>query len=139
MRKPLIAPRVAVGAVVIDHHKILLVKRKKDPGKGLWAIPGGSVKLGETLQKAAEGEIREETGLIVKAKDPIYTFDVIERENRKIRFHYVIVDLMADLMGGKLRPSDDALDARWFRAQEIQEFEVSERTRDFLEKFGFIR
>jgi len=139
MNKPLIAPRVAVGAVVIHHHKILLVKRKNDPGKGLWAIPGGSVKLGETLQRAVEREIREETGLIIKAKDPIYTFDVIERENRKIRFHYVIVDLMADFISGKLQPSDDALDAQWFRPREIQDFEVSERTKDFLRKFGFIR
>ena len=139
MRKSLNAPRVAVGAIVLKNDEILLVKRNKDPNKGQWAIPGGSVKLGETLQKAVEREVREETGLIVKAKDPIYTFDLIERENRKIRFHFVIVDLMADLMGGKLRPSDDASDARWFRSEEVKDFEVTKSTVDFLRKFGFIR
>jgi 8-oxo-dGTP diphosphatase len=138
MIKSLKAPQVAVGAIILRNHKILLVKRNKDPNKGQWAIPGGSVKLGETLQKAVEREVREETGLIVKARDPVYTFDLIERENRKIRFHYVIVDLMADLMGGKLHPSDDASDARWFHSNEVKDFEVTESTKDFLRRFRFI-
>ncbi len=139
MSQSLNAPRVAVGAVVLRNKKILLVKRKKDPGKGQWAIPGGSMKLGETLQKAVEPEIREETGLVVRARDPVYAFDFIERKNRKIRFHYVIVDLMADFMGGKLQPSDDASDARWFHSKEIEDFAVTESTKEFLRKFGFIR
>jgi 8-oxo-dGTP pyrophosphatase MutT (NUDIX family) len=61
------APRVAVGAVVIYEKKVLLVLRGKPPAEGLWAIPGGSVDLGETLQMAAEREVLEETGLHVKA------------------------------------------------------------------------
>ena len=58
-------PQVAVGAILISNDKILLVKRMKDPHRGEWAIPGGSLKLGETLQEAAEREIREETGLLI--------------------------------------------------------------------------
>ena len=49
-------PRVAVGAVVIHDCRILLVKRGKQPAQGEWAIPGGSVELGETLEAAAERE-----------------------------------------------------------------------------------
>jgi len=131
---------VAVGAILIKENRILLVKRNKQPRKGQWAIPGGSVKLGETLQEAAEREIREETGLIIKAKDPVYTFDLIERDpERKIRFHYVIIDLMADLIGGKLHPSDDALDARWFSSEEVDSLGVTKSTKEFLRRIRFIR
>ena len=56
------APRVAVGAIVVHQYKVLLVLRGKAPAKGMWAIPGGSVNLAETLQAAAEREILDWTG-----------------------------------------------------------------------------
>jgi 8-oxo-dGTP diphosphatase len=65
-------PRVGVGAVVIRDNKILLIKRGIAPSKGLWAIPGGNLELGETLREAAEREIMEETGVLIKAGDPVY-------------------------------------------------------------------
>ena len=137
--KPPLTPQVAVGAILIKEHRILLVKRKNEPGKGEWAIPGGSVKLGETLQEAVEREILEETGLRVKAKDPAYTFDFIERDDEnRIQFHYVIIDLIADLIGGKLRPSDDAVDARWFSPEDIKEEGVTKSTAEFLRRIKFI-
>ena len=137
-RAPL-APQVAIGAVVIRNKKILLVKRKKEPGRGLWAIPGGSVQLGETLQEAAEREVLEETGLVVKAKQPIYLFDYIERDERnQVRFHYVIIDLEANLTGGRLCAADDALDARWFSPEEIRDAPVTKNTRRFLQKIKFV-
>ena len=133
------SPRVAVGAVVFNENRVLLVKRDNPPGKGLWAIPGGRVKLGETLQVAAERETREETGVIIRAKDPIYTFDVIERDVRgRIRFHYVIVDLLADYISGQPNPGSDACDARWIAHPELDELALSTSTRKFLkEKIQF--
>ena len=132
-------PQLAVGAVVLSDNKILLEKRKKEPNLGQWAIPGGSVQLGETLQEAVEREIREETGLMVKARDIVHTFEVIERDdNGRIRFHYVIIDLNADVIGGKLHPSDDALDARWFGHDELKKVIVTESTQVFLRKSHFI-
>ena len=90
-------PRVAVGAVVFKDERVLLVRRGQPPSEDLWAIPGGSVEIGETLQEAAEREILEETGIKIRAGEPVFTFDVIERDRTgKIRFHYVIVDLVAD-------------------------------------------
>jgi ADP-ribose pyrophosphatase len=53
-------PQVGVGAVVVHQGRVLLVQRGRPPGEGLWAIPGGRQRLGETLQQAAEREIREE-------------------------------------------------------------------------------
>jgi len=135
-----LTPQVAVGAIVIRENRILLIKRNKEPGEGSWAIPGGSVKLGETLQEATERELLEETGLTINAKEPVYTFDLIERDHQgQIRFHYVIVDLMADLTGGELGPSEDAVDARWFTPEDIESVGVTESTREFLRKIRFIR
>lgn len=132
-------PQVAVGAIVIKDEKILLVKRNKAPHKDLWAIPGGVVELGETLQEAAEREILEETGLVIKAKAPVYTFDLIEKNDKgSMGFHYVIVDLLADYISGELCAADDALDARWFNPEEIEHISVSGSTRDLLRKIGFL-
>jgi ADP-ribose pyrophosphatase len=134
------APQVAVGAIVFKEEKILLVKRNKAPHKDLWAIPGGSVEHGETLQEAAEREVREETGLNIKAGKPIYTFDLIERDNAgNVRFHYVIVDLEAEYISGELRPADDALDARWFTPESLEHTAMSNSTRTLLQKLGFLR
>ena len=133
------APRVAVGAIVFKNSKVLLVKRGHPPAEGIWAIPGGSVKLGETLKEAAEREILEETGLTIRAREPAFTFESIHRDDKgAIRYHYVIVNLMADYVSGNPHPQDDALDVRWFTAENLDHFNVSEVTRRLLkEQFDF--
>ena len=68
-------PRVGVGAIVIKDDKVLLVQRGVEPGLGLWAIPGGTLKLGETLQTCAAREILEETGITIAVGECIYVFD----------------------------------------------------------------
>jgi 8-oxo-dGTP diphosphatase len=132
-------PRVAVGAIVFKENRVLLVLRGQPPSQNLWSIPGGRVKLGETLQEAAEREIKEETGLDIQAREPIYTFDVVARDDDgTIRFHYVIVDLLADYIGGTLRPGDDALDVRWVSSATLRDLKVSGATRKLLrQRFHF--
>ena len=133
------APKVAVGAIVFKDTRVLLVRRGQSPAKGLWAVPGGSVKLGETLQAAAEREIFEETGLRIRALKPVYTFEsIVKDDDGKIQFHYVIVDLIADYIDGEPHPGDDALEARWFSPQEMHKTDVSKTTRDLLrDQFQF--
>jgi ADP-ribose pyrophosphatase len=122
-----------VGAVVIKAGTILLVKRGKAPSDGKWAIPGGSVELGETLQQAAEREILEETGIRIQAAEPAYTFDYIERDEQgRIRFHYVIIDLEAEYLGGRLKPGDDADRADWIPFGELESLDLNATTRTFL-------
>jgi len=130
-----------VGAVVFKENKVLLVLRGKPPAEKQWAIPGGCVELGETLQEAAEREITEETGIVIQAKKPIYTFDVIERdENGHIRFHYVIVDLAADYVSGELKAGDDAVDVSWVSRKDLNNRNVSAATRKLLAQcYGFGR
>ncbi|NNG02063.1 MAG: NUDIX hydrolase [Desulfobacteraceae bacterium] len=132
-------PVVAVGAVVIHDGRVLLVKRGQPPSEDLWSIPGGSVKLGETLQAAAEREIKEETGLTVRAGHPVYTFDVVERDSDgRVRFHYVIVDVSAEYESGTPTPGDDAAAVQWVSPEALPGLALSPKTRELLTtRFGF--
>ena len=134
-------PVVAVGAIVFRDNRVLLVRRGQPPSQDLWAIPGGRVEIGETLQEAAEREILEETGFTIKALDPVYTFDYIERDgSARTRYHYVIVDLMANYVGGEPRAGDDASAARWVSSDELAALKVSAKTRQLLKtQFNFGR
>jgi 8-oxo-dGTP diphosphatase len=133
-------PRVAVGGVVISEGRVLLVQRNKPPAKGEWAIPGGSVELGETLARAVQRELAEETGIIVRAQDPCYYFEaIVPDENGRVRFHYVIVDLLADYVSGEPKAGSDVIRAAWFVPRELEAIHVNARTRDLLVKLGFFR
>jgi ADP-ribose pyrophosphatase len=122
-------PVVAVGAIVFRDKRVLLVRRGQSPSRGLWAIPGGRVEIGETLQEAAEREILEETGITIQAREPVCTFDYIEPDGSALpRFHYVIIDLIADYVRGETRAGDDAADVRWVSPAELDDLNVSSKT-----------
>ncbi len=132
-------PQIGVGAVVIKDEKVLLVQRGRPPSEGLWAIPGGRLQFGETLQQAAERELLEETGIVIRAKEPVYIFDVIDKNDAgEVLFHYVIVDLAADFVSGTPRAGDDALAARWLSSKEIASLPVSDKTIDLLKEIQFL-
>jgi ADP-ribose pyrophosphatase len=109
------------------------VQRNRPPGKGLWAIPGGRIRLGETLQEAAEREVFEETGIVIQAGLPVYSFDLIERDPAgAVVFHYVIVDVLAEYRKGRLTPGDDAADARWVTREEMAHLSMARETQQIL-------
>ena len=134
------SPQVGVGAIVFQQNRVLLVKRNKAPNAGQWAIPGGRVELGETLQQAAEREILEETGITIKAGKPVYTFDVIQRDaHNNCQLHYVVIDLEADYLDGEPVAGDDAAEARWVSANELSSLPVNPITLQLLKdqyRFG---
>lgn len=132
-------PQPAVGAVVIHEDKILLVLRADPPQKGKWAVPGGSVKKGETYQEAAKREVLEETGLVISAGDQVHTFEIMERyPDGKIRFHYRVVDVMGDYISGSIKAGDDAADAGWFSREDLEDIEITDTMQILLRKIGFI-
>lgn len=132
-------PQPAVGAVVIHEDKILLVLRADPPQKGKWAVPGGSVKKGETYQEAAKREVLEETGLVISAGDQVHTFEIMERyPDGKIRFHYRVVDVMGDYISGSIKAGDDAADSGWFSREDLEDIEITDTMQILLRKIGFI-
>jgi ADP-ribose pyrophosphatase len=130
------SPVIGVGAVVFHDNKVLLVKRQQQPNAGQWAIPGGRLRFGETLQQAAEREILEETGVRIRAGQPIYTFEIIETaDNGEPTLHYVVIDLAASYIDGHPIPADDAADARWFEPEELDYYPINETTRKLLASY----
>jgi len=120
---------------VVKDGKVLLVRRGNEPGKGKWSLPGGRIRFGERSEEAALREMREETGLEVRLRRVVDVVDVFWRSERgELLEHFVIVDFEAEVIGGELRPADDALDARWFSPEELKGLEMTESTRRFLEE-----
>jgi ADP-ribose pyrophosphatase len=123
------APRVAVGGVVIRGGDVLLVRRSKAPSRHLWAVPGGSVELGESLLDAAVREVREETGVDVRARAVVHVFDAIERDaHGRVEHHYVVVDVACDWVAGEPQAGSDALEARWQPIVKLGELTISPET-----------
>lgn len=104
----------AVGALVLHCGKVLLVLRANSPYKGEWAVPGGRVLSGETLQQAVEREVQEETGIVVRACESILSFRVVDyAANGAVRSRFCVTDFVAQYINGEITPGDDALDAMW--------------------------
>lgn len=132
-------PIVGVGTIVQKDGKILLVKRGVEPSLGLWAIPGGTLKLGESMRECAERELLEETGIIAKAEDCVYVFDFIEHDDEeKIKFHFVVIDFAAKYISGEPKGADDALEARWFAPEELSKLAVAKNTLAALHAIGLL-
>ncbi|HVR69240.1 MAG TPA: NUDIX hydrolase [Vicinamibacteria bacterium] len=117
-------PRVGVGAVVIHEGRALLIRRGKEPLRGRWVIPGGTVEAGETLHDALVREVREETGVTVRPGEVVLVFDRILREDGHLRYHYVIVDYLCAYVSGTPRAGTDAEAVALVRPEELPGYDI---------------
>jgi len=128
-------PVIGVGAVVICDGKILLEKRKNEPGKGKWSIPGGLVELGENVEQTVIREVKEETGLEVEKPEHIDIVDNITRdENGEIKYHFVIIDYFVKLKGGTMKATSDAEELRWVTFDEVEKYDLTKTFREFFQR-----
>ncbi len=118
-------PRVGVGALVWRGEQVLLVQRAKPPHQGLWTLPGGKLRWGETLSQAAEREVWEETSVQVSAQTIIHVFELLATA---AGYHYVIVDLLCHYQQGEPVAADDASQAAWVDYARLDHWPVEEQT-----------
>ena len=110
-------PKVGVGVVAHDEQgRLLLVQRAVDPGKGRWALPAGFVDADEDPRVAAAREALEETGLVVAVGAVVDVYPVPDRGGASF-----FLAFEGHVVGGELAAADDALDARFFAADELPE------------------
>jgi 8-oxo-dGTP diphosphatase len=122
--------RVPCAGAVIKNEagQLLMIKRRNEPGAGLWSLPGGRIEPGETDQQAVVREVAEETGLRVTCGALLGT---VERSG----LAGAVVDIRdyrAFVVGGELTAGDDAADARWVTPQEATALDAAGQLTDGL-------
>jgi mutator protein MutT len=130
-------PIVGVGAVIVDDGKVVLIRRRYEPLKGHWSLPGGMVELGETLEAAVSREMLEETGLVVDVGPVIEVFDRITcDEQRRVRYHFVLVDYLCRPVSGELCAGSDVDAAIWADQTSLGEYELTDKATSVIAR-GF--
>ena len=132
-------PIVGAGAVIVEGGRLLIVKRGVEPGRGKWSIAGGAVDLGEKVREAVVREAKEECGLDIEIIEdrPMDAVDNISiDQERRFKYHYVLLQFLARPKGGTLEPSSDVLDAKWVPLEEVEEYDLTRSFRAFFRKHG---
>ena len=98
-------PKLMVDVVIPSERGVVLIRRASEPFAGQWALPGGFVELGETVEEAAAREAAEETGLAVEVARLIGVYSEPERDPRG---HNVSVAFLVRVLSGELAAATDA-------------------------------
>jgi len=117
-------PRPAVTADIIilkllnNQQSVLLIERKHPPFEGMWALPGGFLEMGETLEETALRELQEETGIIGVKLAQFYTFSKVNRDPRHRTITTVFIG-QADEHTVTPQAGDDATKVQWFPLENL--------------------
>jgi ADP-ribose pyrophosphatase YjhB (NUDIX family) len=139
------APRVGVGAVILDRDRVLLVKRGQPPSQGKWSIPGGLVHLGERIEDALRREVQEECGVEVRLLGLCGVIDRVRHAPPdgapapRVHYHYVIIDYVATVESGVPRAGSDAAEVRWVPIRELEAYDTTEGLADMVHRAAHIK
>jgi len=108
--------RIAIDALIIQNNKILLIKRRVEPFKDFWALPGGGIDFDETAEEALQKEVIEETGLRMVSSKFIQIYTDPNRDPKQVitLSYYVEAE-------GEPKAGDDATEYKWFDIHELPE------------------
>ncbi|MEE9564475.1 MAG: NUDIX hydrolase [Candidatus Hydrothermarchaeaceae archaeon] len=124
-------PEITVDAVIERDDKILLIKRKNEPFKGRWALPGGFIEYGESAENAIVREVKEEANLDISIKA---LMGVYSNPGRDPRGHVISICYKASAIG-KEKGGTDASDAAFFTPEEIKELELAFDHKDIIAEY----
>ena len=128
-------PIVGVGAVIVDAGKVVLVKRRYEPLAGQWSLPGGRLEIGETLEAGLAREMLEETGLVVEVGPVVDVFDrILLDPERRVRYHYVLIDYLCRPVGGALAHGSDVAAAELVDPGDLERFRLTPKATSVIEK-----
>lgn len=137
-------PVVGVGGVVIEDGRALLIRRGSEPLRGEWSIPGGTLELGESLERGVARELLEETGLEVRVLELIEVFDRVYEgdeaaaggglEKKGPKYHFVIADYLCERIGGEALAGSDVTDVAFAREEELPGYGLTETATRILRK-----
>jgi 8-oxo-dGTP diphosphatase len=128
-------PVLGVSTLVRRGDSILLVRRGNPPLSDIWAFPGGRVEFGESLAAAAAREVAEETGITVRIDGPIDHAEVLIRNDAgAVERHYVLIVFTGAWQAGEPVAGDDAAEARWVDAADLDRFQKTPDTGRILDR-----
>jgi 8-oxo-dGTP diphosphatase len=126
-----------VSVLVIDAGRVLLVRRGREPNRGLWALPGGRIEPGESAEAAAVREVHEETGVAIERPELFDTVDVTVAGEPGIEGQrYSVAVFRARYASGHPVAGDDAAEARWVKLGDVADLPLTEGTRAIVAKHG---
>lgn len=126
-------PVPGVGAVVVGRRGVLLVRRDKDPGTGLWSIPGGGVELGESQEAAVIREVKEETGVDCEVLRLLTTADVITPDSSgSTEYHFILNHYLARALSETTRPEIPEAEVGWFHPDDLPDDIVDTQVRNLI-------
>jgi 8-oxo-dGTP diphosphatase len=137
------AIEIGVGALIEDEKSNILVVRHREERGGYWQrrwiLPGGMLRVGETIDAGIAREVAEETGLVIEIipTEPEPTERIV-KEGGRVTLHVVYIVKRARVIGGKLTPASDVGEVRWVGRDEIASMrdELHPDTVRILEGFG---
>jgi len=136
-KKPSITVDIVIFHESFENKKFILIKRGNNPFKNCWAIPGGFVEYGETVENTAIREAKEETGIDIKLKQ---LFNVYSKPDRDPRGHTVTIVYLATGNTKAMKADSDAKDVRLCSFDELSSlkiaFDHAKILTDILEKIN---
>jgi ADP-ribose pyrophosphatase YjhB (NUDIX family) len=116
-----------------DTGGIVLIKRRFEPLAGQWSLPGGGLEVGETLEAGVAREIAEETGLAVDVGPVVDVFDrILLDQDRRVRYHFVLIDYLCRPRGGELRAGSDVADVTIADPDRLEPYELTAKAQDVI-------